>query len=180
MACALAMWRTEWRPQLQAARAHVAPPPTSTDSSSSWPSSWSPSSTAALDSTKAAALPVAASASTSSSSSSASFSSSSSPSTSSGKEEKRAHLPLPAAALPAPVPESDGGQLFEQLCLIERFDLLKFLGTDPKTCMWIGLSILFHQNSAALALYRLFFLELSIELQIVARSLQRLSWPQQV
>jgi uncharacterized membrane protein YhaH (DUF805 family) len=39
---------------------------------------------------------------------------------------------------------------------------------------------LFHQNAAALALYRMFFLELSIELQMVARSLQRLSWPQQV
>jgi hypothetical protein len=118
MACALAMWRTEWRPTLQAARTPVTPP-------------------------------AAAS-------------------------SKQAHLPLPSES------ESDGAQLFKQLVLIEQFDLLKFLGTDPKTCMWIGLSILFHQNAAALALYRMFFLELSIELQMVARSLQRLSWPQQV
>jgi hypothetical protein len=83
---------------------------------------------------------------------------------------------LPASHAAA---EADGAQLFQQLVLIERFDLLKFLGTDPKTAMWIGLSILFHQHQAALSLYRLFFLELSHELQVVARSLQRLSWAQQ-
>jgi hypothetical protein len=68
---------------------------------------------------------------------------------------------------------------FQQLVCVERFDLLKFLGTDPKTSMWIGLSILFRDSTAALALYRLFFSELAVELQAIGSTLQHLSWDQQ-